>query len=328
MPTFDLLAGPVADGAARPMLTQAEWMAHRKDILLRMQEAMGPLPTHTPPPMELRIEEETARPGYACRKISFATEDWDRLCAYLLVPDGLKKTAPGVLALHPTSASGKGAVMGLGEPYYPPYALELAQRGYVVLAPDYPGFGDAVETRKRLYQHGYASCTMKGIWNHMRCLDVLCAMPEVDKDRLASMGHSLGGHNTLFAGIFDPRFRVMASSCGFTRFGRYMNGDLTGWSHAGYMPRVKELYHCSPERMPFDFTEVLAALAPRAVFVCAPLDDANFDVTGVVDCVNAAGPVYELLGATGRLVAQYPPAAHDFPKATRETAYAFLARWL
>ncbi len=323
MPAFDLLSG-----ASTPIVGKDEWLAHRGDILSRMQEAMGALPSQPSLPLDLRVESEVAESGYTLRTISFATESWDRLWAYLLIPDTLNQAVPGILALHPTSSSGKGAVMGLGEAYYPAYARELAQLGYVVLAPDYPGFGDAVETRARLYAEGYVSCTMKGVWNHQRCLDVLCAMPEVNKERLASVGHSLGGHNSLFLGAFDARIKAVVTSCGFTRFGRYMEGDLTGWSHDGYMPRIREVYGCSPERMPFDFTEVLAAQAPHAAFVCAPLNDSNFEVSGVVDCVNAAEPVYSLLGATGRLVAQYPTGGHDFPESTREKAYAFLKRWL
>lgn len=45
--------------------------------------------------------------------------------------------------------------------------------------------------------------------------------------------------------------------------------------------------------MPFDFTEGLAAIAPRALFVNAPDSDSNFEVSGVTDRVATARPVYE-----------------------------------
>jgi hypothetical protein len=81
--------------------------------------------------------------------------------------------------------------------------------------------------------------------------------------------------------------------------------------------------------MPFDFTEVVAALAPRALFVNAPLRDSNFEVSGVRDCLDAARPVYErIFRAPGRLNAVYPETGHSFPVAAREAAYAFLDRWL
>jgi cephalosporin-C deacetylase-like acetyl esterase len=44
---------------------------------------------------------------------------------------------------------------------------------------------------------------MKGIFNHMRAVDLLCSRPEVDPKRIGAIGHSLGGHNAMFVGLFD-----------------------------------------------------------------------------------------------------------------------------
>jgi hypothetical protein len=90
------------------------------------------------------------------------------------------------------------------------------------------------------------------------------------------------------------------------------------------MPRIATEYGADPKRMPFDFTEILGAIAPRPVFINAPLRDANFEVSGVQDCVAAAAPVYELLGAKDALRPVYPDAAHDFPPEVRKQAYDFL----
>jgi hypothetical protein len=129
-----------------------------------------------------------------------------------------------------------------------------------------------------------------------------------------------------FVAAFDQRIKVVVTSCGFNSFFKYYGGDLTGWSHAGYMPRIANIYEKNPAKMSFDFTEVLAALAPRAVFINAPLHDGNFDVTGVYDCIQAARPVYDLLKAGDRLAAAHPDCGHDFPPEVRERAYAFIAR--
>jgi dienelactone hydrolase len=196
----------------------------------------------------------------------------------------------------------------------------------VTLAPDYPGFGEYVEARAALYARGHVSATAKGIWNHMRSVDLLQSLPYVDPGRIGCIGHSLGGHNTLFVGMFDPRVKVLVTSCGFTSFAKYKNGDLTGWTHDGYMPRIASVYGKDPRRMPFDFGEVLGALAPRAVFICAPKEDDNFDMSGVDDCVAAARPVFSLYGADDRLVVAHPEGGHDFPDETRQQAYAFIDR--
>jgi hypothetical protein len=94
------------------------------------------------------------------------------------------------------------------------------------------------------------------------------------------------------------------------------------------MPRIRDVYELNPAKMPFDFTEVLAALAPRPCLAIAPLHDANFAVAGVRECTAAARPVYELYGAGERLAASYPDCEHDFPPAERERAYAWFDRWL
>jgi hypothetical protein len=80
--------------------------------------------------------------------------------------------------------------------------------------------------------------------------------------------------------------------------------------------------------MPFDFTEILGTLAPRAVFINAPISDSNFPVDGVRDCVQSAKPVYKLHEASANLAAVYPNAGHDFPPDIRLKAYAFIDRHL
>ena len=151
---------------------------------------------------------------------------------------------------------------------------------------------------------------------------------ESERERIGVIGHSLGGHNSLFVAVFEPRIKAVVTSCGFNAFPKYFGGNLTGWSHAGYMPRIASAYGKDPKRMPFDFTEILGAIAPRPLFINAPLKDANFDVSGVRDCVAAAAPVYSLLGAPDALRPAYPDAAHDFPPDVRTQAYEFLEQAL
>lgn len=289
--------------------------------LSRIEAVMGPMPPRlkTPPIVEV-INEVKLDGGLIRSQIVFISRDQDRVPAYLFIPAG-KGKHPAMLCLHQTTRIGKGQPAGLGDKPDLHYALELARRGYVTLAPDYPNFGDYSFDP---YTHGYVSATMKGITNHQRALDLLASLPQVDKRRMGVIGHSLGGHNSMFLAAFDPRVKVAVTSCGFTAFARYYGGDLTGWSHKGYMPRIATIYGKDPQKMPFDFNDILAAIAPRAIFVNAPLHDANFDVTGVRETIAKV----ERLFKPSRLEAVYPDRAHEFPPEAREQAYRFIDRHL
>lgn len=322
----DLLTFRNSSGKTRTIKSARQWQKQRIQILENMQEVMGPLPDKSKKvPPDVRILEDSVMDGIRRIKISFASEMNDRVPAYLLITENITERVPGILCLHQTTDIGKGEPAGVGGLPNLHYALELAKRGYVTLAPDYPNFGDY---KYDPYQNGYQSATMKGIWNHMAAIDLLQSLPEVDPDRIGCIGHSLGGHNTIFLAAFDQRIKAAVSSCGFNSFYKYFGGDLTGWSHKGYMPRIASVYEKDPSRMPFDFTGVLSAIAPRAVFINAPLYDSNFEVSGVYDCVNAALPVYRLLKAPDKLIMMNPEAQHDFPPEVREAAYQFLDKEL
>jgi dipeptidyl aminopeptidase/acylaminoacyl peptidase len=305
----------------------ADWQRRRAHILAAMQQVMGPLPAaERKVPLDIQLSEEAKSDHYIRRKITFAVEKGDRVPAYLFLPRGVKGKVPAVLCLHPTSREfGKGIAAGIGGKADRHYAVHLAERGYVTLAPDYVNMG---EYKFDPYRNGYTSATMKGIWNHMRAVDLLCSLPEVDADRIGCIGHSLGGHNSMFVAVFDERIKCVISNCGFCSFPRYMKGNLAGWSHDGYMPRIRTAYDLNPEKMPFDFTEVTAALAPRPFLAIAPTRDHNFDAEGVKDCISAARPVYELLEAGKALKALYPDGDHNFPDDSRKAAYEWLDRWL
>ncbi len=313
---------------ATPIRNRREWERARRRTLDGMQEVMGllPGPMGKHGPLGLIRLEATETERFTRTRITYLGEPDDPVPAWLLVPKGLRRRAPAMLCLHQTTKIGKDEPAGLGGLPNLHYARELAERGYVCIVPDYPYLG---ENHFDPYQHGYASCTMKGIVNHMRAIDVLTSLPEVDSRRIAAIGHSLGGHNTLFVAAFDQRIRAMVTSCGFTAARKYYNGDLTGWAGIRYMPRIAERYGKDATRIPFDFPALLVALAPRPLFINAPLRDSNFDNSGVRDCVATAAPVYErVFRASERLVARYPDAAHDFPTPIRQEAYRFLDRWI
>jgi hypothetical protein len=321
---LDLMVVRSQEGNSTPVASPADWRVRRAHILAHFQTVSGPMPGgERRVPLDVRVDETFQEAGYRRMRISYASEPGDRVPAWLLLPDGGEVRRPAMLCLHQTTAIGKDEPVGLGGKPNLRYASELAERGFVCLAPDYPIFG---ERKLDAYAIGYASTTMKGIWDHMRAVDLLAERAEVDPARIGVIGHSLGGHNSIFVAMFDERIKAVVSSCGFNSFRQYAGGNLAGWSHAGYMPRLRSRHGADPGRVPFDFPELVACLAPRAFFTNSPTGDDNFPVEGVRVCIEAAGGVYKLLGVPGKLVAEYPEAGHDFPAENRERAYGFLEK--
>ncbi|MFL5341287.1 MAG: alpha/beta hydrolase family protein [Gemmataceae bacterium] len=298
----------------------------RPAIRHKMELAMGPLPgDDRKVPLDVHILEEVKLDKYARFKLTYAAEKNDRVPAFLLIPHEPKRKLPAVLCLHQTTAIGKNEPVGLGPKSNLHYAVHLAERGYVTLAPDYPSFGDNAYDFKK---SGYASGSMKAVWNNLRAVDLLVSRSEVDPKRIGVIGHSLGGHNAMFTAAFDDRISVIVSNCGFTSFAKYYNGNLKGWTSDRYMPLIATKYDLDPKKVPFDFTDVVTAFAPRPFLASAPLHDSNFEVGGVRDVIAGVKPVYERLGAADRLQANYPDCGHDFPPEVRKVAYEFLDRWL
>ena len=319
-----------AQGAERPVTNPAEWAQRVEDIKANVQLVMGPVPDgsrRVPLEMETVARESTEK--YLRHKILFTPEPDDRVPAWLLIPKDIPagQTAPAMLCLHQTNNVGKDEPAGLGGLPTLFYAHELAERGFVCVVPDYPSFGEYNYNFKTQGAH-YASGSMKAIWNNIRAVDLLETIPQVDKSRIGVIGHSLGGHNAIFTAFFDNRLKAVVTSCGYTPFPDYYHGDLKGWTSDRYMPRIRDLYENNPAKVPFDFYELIAGLAPRAFFSNSPTGDSNFDVAGVRKLFPKVEAVYALLGAKDRLKLVTPEAPHEFPDAQRKESYDWLREQL
>ncbi len=320
----NLLTWQDDQGQSHPITSPDQWQTRRRHILQNMELVTGPLPTpDRAVPLDVQVLETERLPTLTRQKITYAATADYRVPAYLLIPHEHARPLPAVVCLHGTGGP-RGRTAGLG-PDYPRYTLELAERGYVTIAPDYTLLGD---NQVEPASVGFDSGAMMGIWSHRRAVDLLAGMAEVDADRIGCIGVSLGGHNTLFLGVFEPRIKALVTSSGFDSFFDYKDGNLTGWCQTRYMPRIETVYGKDPHKMPFDFPEVLAAIAPRPLYIHAPLDDSNFKVASVRRCVAAVKPVYGLWRAEDHLIATYPPGKHGFPPDQREKAYQFLDRIL
>lgn len=336
----DLSVYRADDGTVQPIRTTDDWAKRRVQIIAGAEAAMGPMPTlQNLPPFDLKVTEDTRIGDVRRLTLTIAVDSTDRLPLDLYLPksvadatdvkDLLNTTTANriaaIVALHPTGTAGKRIVAGEGKQGRQ-YGLELAQRGYVVIAPDYPSFGEY--DKYDFANDDYLSGTMKGIFNHRRCVDFLSMLKFVDPERIGVIGHSLGGHNAIFLGAFDERLKVIVSSCGWCPFHDYYAGDIKGWTSDRYMPRLRDAYDLNPDKVPFDFYELIASLAPRTFVSVSPVRDANFDINGVRKAMPVAGSIYSLFKAREELMLLTPDSEHDFPTDMRLQSYNVMDRVL
>ena len=309
--------------------TQADWLARRADIVTGFTAAAGTLPTSRRAPLDMQVMSTIVLPSGVRRMNLTYVAEHATIPAFLYVPAAAtaERPAPCVLASHPTSDEGKNYASVRAPPLN--YAEELAERGYVVILPDYVGMGGL---RSWDFAHSHwPSGTIAAVSNNMRAIDLLESLNYTDTDRLAAIGHSLGGHNSLFTGVLDTRIKIVVSSCGWTPWQYYITASTPlnhTWANAKYMPRIASMFGGDPQRIPFDFYELVAAIAPRPFFSNSPYTDFNFNVSGVWETVPKVRPVWELFGAGSDLHVEYPAGGcmsergshdcgHDFPAGTR-----------
>ena len=329
LPRENLLIYRGDDGNPWAVRSSKDWQRRRSEILAGVQEVMGRLPSRErSSSLDMKVDEEIDCGSYVRRFITYAAEPNSRVPAYLLVPKAAlekgAKPAPAVLALHPTNNEiGHGVVVGLGGKANRQYAAELAERGYVVLAPSYPLLA---KYQPDLAALGWKSGTLKAVWDNIRGLDLLESLPYVKDGAFGAIGHSLGGHNSVFTAVFDERIKVVVTSCGLDSFLDYYGGDEKvwqpekGWTQTRYMPRLAD-YRGRLAEIPFDFHELVGALAPRHVLIIAPKRDHNFQAASVDRIAASAREVYKLYGHPERLRVEHPDCEHDFPDEMRKLAY-------
>ncbi len=331
LPRENLLLFHDSNGTVTPVKTTADWLLRRAEIVRGMESVMGAFPgsdSSKRVDLDVQVEEEIDRGTYVLRRITYQSEPNCRTPAFICIPKAaLKEDAgdfPAVLCLHPTDFKfGAAVVVGLGGKANRQYASELAARGFVTIAPAYPHLTDY---KPDLAGLGYASGSMKAIWDNTRAVDVLASLPFVRSGSFGVIGHSLGGHNAVYTAVFDSRLVAIVSSCGLDSFLDYAHGnpDLwkngQGWAQDRYMARMGD-YAGRLAEIPFDFHELIGALAPRKVFISAPYNDDNFQWESVDRIAEAARSIFKLHGPADFLRVEHPDCGHDFLNDQRELAY-------
>lgn len=286
---------------------------------------VGPIPRLTcvpldpkEEPLDLTDKEKSQLnfDAYTLKKVSYQGDHGARIPAYLFIPKDIevRDRVPAVLVMHQANAvCGKKESIGVCGNYRLNFAEDLAEKGYVVLAPDSIGYGE----RSKYYEEtGYEysdaapllsrfpSSTLMGlrIADVMRGVDYLKQLNFVDDKRIGMIGHSNGGIETLFSAAFDNRIKCAVSNGGPNLIRREIlswggkNPGIARWAGGAYMPTLG-FFNNDVKNLPIEMHQLYAMIAPRGLFISLMEDDSiapNYD--RVQFSMDEAAKAFKILG--------------------------------
>ena len=142
-----------------------------------------------------------------------------------------------------------------------------------------------------------------------RAMDYLCTRDDIDRNRVAIMGHSRTGKATLLCGALDPRFSLVISSgsgAGGAALFRGKTGErVENLSKHWFCGNIRN-YAGKEASLPFDQHYLLALNAPGRIYISSASEDAWADPRSeFLSCV-AASPAYSLYEKEGLVYEDYP----------------------
>ncbi len=201
--------------------------------------------------------------------------------------------------------------------------LALVRAGYAVLAYDQSGFGSRMSESGPFYDR-YPHWSQMGrlVEDARAAIDALEKDPLVDPQRIYLFGYSMGGMVGVYTAALDSRVKGVVSICGFTPMRTDTadrgTGGVARYSYdRGLIPRLG-LFVGHEAQIPYDFDELLAAIAPRPVLVVQPRMDRDATPADVRAAVERAAKVYALYGAPARLALEEPWDYNRLPEKTQD----------
>ncbi len=272
---------------------------------------------------DIRCIREDDRGTYIQKKLAVTFCDALTMPVYLLVPKNGGKKAPctvalcghgyGVRQIVGVQKNGRPRKLPFFDEYQKHFAVQLAERGCIVAAPELFGFGE-MKLKKDMKIPFYSS-SCKTVSSHLLpfgittasmrilqaqlCADILLQMPEADAGKLGIMGISGGGLTALYAAVLDERFQRICIS-------GYVNSFRTS---------ILSMWHCPDNYFPDiirygDIGDFAAALAPRTLVTESGKRDPLFPIEGSLESIEKIRRVYSLLDAENKYTADVFDGKH------------------
>src|SRR5215475_2700605 len=278
--------------------TKREFNAYQEKRRKLLWSLLGDLPVgHRPKPPKL-IKTEKGE-GYTLERLELDLNGIEPVPALLLIPDKLKKPAPGLLYIHwhgGTYPVGKEELLR-GQKVLPAYAPVVAEKGIVTLAIDSWCFGERMRDKdgrngewdafKNMIWHGQVLFGMM-IFDEHRAVDYLVSRPEVDPNRIGAFGLSMGATKAWWLAALDPRIKLCIDLCCLTDFQELIRTkNLKGHGIYYYVPKLLKYFQTA------DINELII---PRRRLSLNGRNDSLTPPTGVEKIRNHLLPLYRQHG--------------------------------
>ena len=325
----------------------AKWKAQARHVLAECMQNLQPAPKA----YAMEVTDREQRDGYEARKIRFNLSEWSRVPAYLLVPEG-KGPFPAIVLLHDHGAHFSIGKEKMVRPFHvAPEVMEdadqwarqcydgqyvgdyLARHGYVVLAVDALFWGERGRKEGTSYdaQQALASnfLQMGASWgafinvDDMRSAEFLASLPFVDKERVGSLGFSMGAYRSWMLAALTDVVRASASICWMNTTEHLMtltnNQNKGGSAYAMLIPALRRY---------LDYPHVASIACPKPTLFFNGTRDKLFPIEGVRDAYREMEAVWKSQGASDRLVTKLWDEKHFFNKEMQKETLEFFDRWL
>jgi pimeloyl-ACP methyl ester carboxylesterase len=207
--------------------------------------------------------------------------------------------------------------------------LALVRAGYAVFAFDQTGHGSRTDEFATFFDRFPHWSRMGRMVSDTRAaMDTLQKEGMVDGNRIYLYGYSMGGMIGLYTAALDNRVKGVVSICGFTPM-RTDTADTGTGGIARYsttLPLLPRLgfFIGNESKLPYDYNELMATIAPRPVYVVEPTYDRDATPADVHAAVDQAKKVFGLYNASDKLMLDEPLDYNRLPEVTQDRAIKWM----